>query len=47
LGCFHLSAIQAELAAMVDALEGHPSIVAWVPFNEAWGQHRTLEVGRL
>ena len=36
---------QFELSAMVDALEGHPSIVVWVPFNEAWGQHRTLEVG--
>ena len=28
----------------VDAFEVHPSIVAWVPFNEAWGQHRTVEV---
>jgi beta-galactosidase len=30
---------------MVDLLEVHPSIVVWVPFNEAWGQHRTVEVG--
>jgi beta-galactosidase/beta-glucuronidase len=29
---------------MVDALENHPSIVMWVPFNEAWGQHRTVAV---
>lgn len=36
----------AELDRMVTALESHPSIVVWVPFNEAWGQHRTLEVGR-
>ncbi len=35
-----------EFEAMVDNLESHPSIVAWVPFNEAWGQHRTLEVGK-
>ena len=35
-----------ELAEMVDSLENHPSIVVWVPFNEAWGQHRTMEVGR-
>jgi len=35
-----------ELDAMVGQLESHPSIVVWTPFNEAWGQHRTLEVGR-
>lgn len=35
-----------ELERMVDSLESHPSIVCWVPFNEAWGQHRTLEVGK-
>lgn len=35
-----------ELARMVDTLENHPSIVVWVPFNERWGQHSTLEVGR-
>jgi len=33
-----------EFEAMVDALENHPSIVVWVPFNEGWGQHRTVEV---
>ena len=35
-----------ELERMIDSLENHPSIVVWVPFNEAWGQHRTVEVGR-
>ncbi len=35
-----------ELERMVDTLENHPSIVVWVPFNEAWGQHRTMEVGK-
>jgi hypothetical protein len=30
-----------ELRAMVDALRNYPSIVMWVPFNEAWGQHDT------
>ena len=30
-----------ELDAMLDALESFPSIVVWVPFNEAWGQHDT------
>jgi len=35
-----------ELERMIDTLESHPSIVVWVPFNEAWGQHRTVEVGK-
>jgi beta-galactosidase len=35
-----------ELERMIDELESHPSIVVWVPFNEAWGQHRTVEVGK-
>lgn len=35
-----------ELERMVSALENHPSIMVWVPFNEAWGQHRTMEVGK-
>ena len=35
-----------ELEAMVDVLEHHPGVVVWVPFNEAWGQHRTKEVAQ-
>lgn len=35
-----------ELERMIDNLENHPCIVVWVPFNEAWGQHRTMEVGK-
>ncbi|QDV51968.1 glycoside hydrolase family 2 protein [Gimesia fumaroli] len=35
-----------ELEQMIDTLENHPCIVVWVPFNEAWGQHRTLAVGK-
>ena len=31
----------AELGHMVDALQNHPSIVMWIPFNEGWGQHDT------
>lgn len=34
-----------ELKTMVDTLHNHPSIVQWVPFNERWGQHRTVAVG--
>lgn len=30
-----------ELREMVKALYNHPSIVAWVPFNEGWGQFET------
>ena len=33
-----------ELEAMIDALESFPSIVVWVPFNEAWGQHNTDQI---
>ena len=33
-----------ELDAMIDALESFPSIVVWVPFNEAWGQHNTDQI---
>ena len=35
-----------EFEAMISELENHPSIVVWTPFNEAWGQHRTVEVGK-
>ncbi|TWT86136.1 Beta-galactosidase [Neorhodopirellula pilleata] len=35
-----------ELERMIDTLENHPSIVSWVPFNERWGQHLTMEVGK-
>ncbi len=34
----------AELKSMIDALWNHPSIVMWVPFNEAWGQFDTVRV---
>lgn len=36
----------AELKTMIDTLYNHPCIVQWVPFNEAWGQHQTIEVGQ-
>ncbi|QDU88258.1 Beta-galactosidase [Pirellulimonas nuda] len=34
-----------ELQQMVDTLGNSPAIAVWVPFNEAWGQHNTIEVG--
>lgn len=35
-----------ELRAMMDTLHNAPCIVVWVPFNEAWGQHQSLEIGK-
>ena len=35
-----------ELDQMITILESHPSIVSWVPFNERWGQHETMNVGK-
>lgn len=28
----------------VDCLHNNPSVMVWIPFNEAWGQHDTLEI---
>ena len=36
-----------EYKRMVDHLRDQPCIVVWSPFNEAWGQHRSLEVGKM
>ncbi|MBW8684812.1 glycoside hydrolase family 2 protein [Chitinophaga rhizophila] len=33
-----------EWTAIMDALHNYPSIVVWVPFNEAWGQFKTVEI---
>ena len=33
-----------ELQALISNLANVPSIVAWVPFNEGWGQHSTNEI---
>lgn len=33
-----------EWKAIIDALHNHPSLVMWVPFNEAWGQANTVAV---
>lgn len=33
-----------EWAAIMQSLHNHPSIVVWVPFNEAWGQFKTKEI---
>ena len=36
-----------EYKRMVDHLRDHPCITTWTPFNEAWGQHDTLAMGRM
>lgn len=33
-----------EWNAIIDALDHFPSIVVWTPFNEAWGQFKTVEI---
>lgn len=35
---------KAEWKAIMDANDHFPSIVVWVPFNEAWGQFKTEEI---
>ncbi|WP_236636907.1 glycoside hydrolase family 2 protein [Sinomicrobium soli] len=33
-----------EWKGIMDYLYSYPSIVVWVPFNEAWGQFKTVEI---
>ena len=33
-----------EWNAIMDALHNYPSIIVWTPFNEAWGQFKTVEI---
>ncbi len=33
-----------EWNAIIDALYNYPSIIVWTPFNEAWGQFKTVEI---
>ena len=35
---------RSEWKAIMDYLYSNPSIVCWVPFNEAWGQFKTAEI---
>lgn len=38
------SIFRREWKAIMDANHNFPSIVVWVPFNEAWGQFKTEEI---
>jgi beta-galactosidase/beta-glucuronidase len=33
-----------EWKEVIDLLYSHPSVVTWIPFNEAWGQFKTTEI---
>ncbi len=33
-----------EWKEIIDLVRPHPSVVVWVPFNEAWGQFKTVEI---
>ena len=35
---------RSEWKAVIDYLYSNPSVVCWVPFNEAWGQFKTPEI---
>jgi len=35
---------RTEWKAIMDAFHHFPSIIVWVPFNEAWGQFKTREI---
>ena len=37
------AAFASELEALVVTCRNHPSVLAWVPFNEAWGQFETVQ----
>ncbi len=35
-----------EWASIMNQLHNYPSIVVWIPFNEAWGQFKTREIAQ-
>lgn len=35
---------RTEWNAIIENLYNHPCVVVWVPFNEAWGQFKTVEI---
>ena len=35
-----------ELKSMIDTLHNNPSVVVWTTFNERWGQHRSMKIGK-
>ena len=39
-----MNKIHKEWKEIIDLLYSYPSIVMWVPFNEAWGQFKTEDI---
>jgi hypothetical protein len=37
---------EVELKKTIACLQGHPSIAAWIVFNEGWGQFQTADMGK-
>ena len=37
---------RSELKAIIECCWNHPCVVMWVPFNERWGQHDTVDTVR-
>jgi hypothetical protein len=37
---------EVEFDNIIDGLQNHSSIVAWVPFNEGWGQYETARIAK-
>jgi beta-galactosidase/beta-glucuronidase len=35
---------RAEWKAIIDFLYSNPCVVSWIPFNESWGQFKTVEI---
>jgi beta-galactosidase/beta-glucuronidase len=38
---------ELELKRMIENLSNHPCVIAWVPFNEGWGQFDTKRIAEL
>lgn len=38
---------ESDLAEMIWRLQGHPAIICWVVFNEAWGQYDSTRIAGL
>jgi beta-galactosidase/beta-glucuronidase len=37
---------RTELRSMIDFLKSNPCVVTWIPFNESWGQFKTVEIAQ-
>lgn len=35
---------RSEWKSIIDMLKSNPCVVSWIPFNESWGQFKTIEI---